>query len=430
MIWAKKIKAGALQFVLFIGAVVAILLMAFVLLSHTHKHFDRQTDFVISTIKSAGFGIDASLARQMPLGNAISIKDQSELPIDIVVKRELWGVFEKRTALASHGKTKQLKMALVGGRAKNEMPSLYIADKQRPLILAGNSRITGTAYLPEQGLKMGNIYGNSYNGSQLLYGIQKKSDATLPRLGTELSNQIESLTDVQFTPEGKVLPFIPVREFDNSFAAETLIIYERSVRLRNLKLTGNIVVSASDKIVVEPDTQLQDVILMAPKIVIKDWVKGNFQAIASESISVGKKCVLAYPTALVVNKKEEDNSGSEDGANQFVPIVPSIYIDSYAWVGGVVLVNEKTTEQQYSPQIKIEENAKIVGEVYCTKNLELKGRVNGSVITDSFIAMENGSVYQNHLYNGQINNQTIDTSYSGLLLADPEQSKKVMKWLY
>jgi hypothetical protein len=68
--------------------------------------------------------------------------------------------------------------------------------------------------------------------------------------------------------------------------------------------------------------------------------------------------------------------------------------------------------------------------VYCTKNLELNGRVRGNVTTDGFIALENGSIYQNHLYNGIINSKDLAKSYAGLLLASREQNKKVIKWLY
>ena len=105
-------------------------------------------------------------------------------------------------------------------------------------------------------------------------------------------------------------------------------------------------------------------------------------------------------------------------------------MDSYAWVGGFVMALDTSTAPQYAPQIKMDDNAKVVGEVYCTKNLELKGVVTGSVATDAFIALEDGSVYQNHLYNGHINSTRLNKSYAGLLLASREDHKKVMKWLY
>lgn len=430
MIVTKKIQAGALQFVLFIGAVVAVLLMAFMLLSFTHAHFDKKTDSLISVVKSADFGMKASLNRLIPLKGTLDIQNETDISVDIKVSREFWGVFEKRTVTTTHGKTTYQKTALLGGKEKEELPALYVNDHQRPVIIAGNSRITGTAFLPEQGLKMGNIYGNSYNQSSLLYGKRKQSGATLPKLSRELRTQIEQLTSPNYVPDGHIQRGILKEGLQNSFASPIAIIRDRVVRLKDVNLSGNIVISASYKIIVEPTANLQDVILLAPEIIIQDWVKGNFQAIATESISVGKKCELAYPTALVVKKKKVFVDLENPETKQKFNVRPAIYLDSYAKIRGVLMTLDENTEQQYFPQIKLDTESKVIGEVYCSKNLELKGRVNGSVATDAFIALEDGSVYQNHLYNGTINSTTLDGSYAGILLEARERNKKVMKWLY
>lgn len=428
MNWQKKIRAGALQFVLFIGAVVAILLMAFLMLSNTHAHFNKRTDMRIAVIKNADFGLEASLAKAIPLEGSTPIKNGNNLDIPIEVKREFWGIFEKRTVTAEHGKTKQIKSALIGNSFVTETPALYVKDRKRPVILAGDAKITGNAFLPEQGLKMGNIYGNSYHNPRLLYGKQLVSDSILPPFSSELRTQIAHLSNVGFDPEGETIMGVPKKELKNSFQSPLKIIRDRAVRLQDVHLAGNIIIIASHSIVVEATSCLEDVILVAPKIIIKDWVKGNFQAFAQESISVGKKCELAYPSALIVKKKPAVKI--EEEASQIVDNSPSIYMDSYAEVKGIVAVLEEAQEQQFFPQIKIDRDAKIIGEVYCTGNLELKGRINGNVITDSFIALENGSIYQNHLYNGTINSHNLSNVYAGLALNKGEQSKQIMKWLY
>lgn len=426
----SKIRAGALQFVLFIGAVVALLLMAFILLSFTHSHFDQKTDTYVAVIKSADFGLQATLKTPLPLHTATAVGNESGIPIDISVKRDFWGVFERRTVTASHGVLSYRKMALIGGKDAEELPALYVNDHQRPVILAGNAMITGTAFLPEQGLKMGNIHGNSYHRSSLLYGQQKKSDSVLPRLSRELEVQLEKLTHPAYVPEGRVQRSIRQDGLRNSFDEPTAIIRDRLVRLGDVELSGNIIVSASYKIIVEADAYLQDVVLIAPEIEIQNWVKGSFQAIATESISVGKKCELYYPSALIVRKKPEATpSGNTPGAPR-VNMKPAIYLDAYAKVRGMVVALDDSEAPQYAPQIKMDMESKVIGEVYCTKNLELKGRVNGAVATDGFIALEDGSVYQNHLYNGRINSGNLDGSYAGLLLQTRERNKKVMKWLY
>jgi len=430
MNFTKKIQAGALQFVLFIGAVIAVLLMTFMLLSFTHTQFDKKTDVLISVIKSADFGIANSFQKSIPLNSSIEIPNENLVDIGIQVKRDYWGIFEKRTVTTAHGNTKYVKTALVGGKNKSEMPALYLNDNNRPLIVAGNSKITGDAFLPEQGIKMGGIFGNSYHLSELLYGAKKISDSLLPKLSFELESQLRNLTRNSYFPEGEMVLNIPEGGLKNSFQSPTIIIRDRVLRLKKTSLVGNIIVSASHKIIVEADANLQDVLLLAPEIVIENWVKGQFQAIATESISVGKKCELAYPSALVVNKKPSITLDDNTNQTQNLPIKPAIYIDSYTWVGGLVMALDTSQEPQYAPQIKIDPDVRIVGELYCTKNLELKGRVSGSVSTDAFIALEDGSVYQNHLYNGQINSLILDETYAGLLLASRENNKKVMKWLY
>jgi len=430
MILGKKIQAGALQFVLFIGAVIAVLLASFMLLSFTHTHFDKKTGVLVSIIKSADFGLEASLKKEIPLKGSITISNENDLAIGISVQRDLWGVFEKRTVTTSHGNSEYVKTALIGGKDIEEMPALYVNENQRPVIMAGNAKITGDAFLPEQGLKMGNIMGLSYNRSSLLYGRQRKSDSLLPKLDRELESQITKLTRYDYLPDGEVITSIPEGGLKNSFQNPTLIIRDRVVRLKKTHLVGNIIVSASYKIIVEADANLQDVILLAPEITIENWVKGQFQAIATKSISLGKKCELAYPSALVVNKKAVLSNPENSSAQPTFNVKPTIYMDSYSWIGGFVMALDTSEEKQYAPLIKIDPNAKVVGEVYCTKNLELEGQVTGNVSTDAFIALEDGSVYQNHLYNGVINSTHLDDSYAGLLLASREQNKKVMKWLY
>ena len=71
-----------------------------------------------------------------------------------------------------------------------------------------------------------------------------------------------------------------------------------------------------------------------------------------------------------------------------------------------------------------------IGERYGTPALaiEIKGLVTGSVYTHSFMAMENGSRYQNHLFEGRINSTALSESYAGLALAG-KTSKQIARWV-
>ena len=422
MKWNQKLKAGALQFVLFIGAIIAVLLMSFVLISHSHNVFHQKTDVLVGVINASEAGIMSYLQNRSPLGINTTVDDKTKLGATLSLERNYWGVFEKRTATAQFGNTSFTKTALVG-QSKEERRALFLKDNLRPLIVAGDAEIIGNAYLPEQGIKMGNIYGNAYHRSKLVYGEQKKSTSTLPKIDFELGQQLTILQADDYEPEADEVSYVPNMDLKNSFANTIKLLKGNIIRLEGAKLAGNIMVIASQRIIVEQNSLLQDVILLAPEIIIKDWVKGHFQAIASKHISIGKKCQLAYPTALIVKNKTGVQVGKK-------AILPNIYLDSYAEVKGVVAYISDGTTSKASSQISIDYNAKIHGEVYCSENLELKGRVSGTISTNAFIAMENGSVYMNHMYDGKINGTTLEPSYAGLLTQQQTPSKKVMKWLY
>lgn len=430
MIFYKKIKAGALQFVLFVGAVVALLLLSFLLLSHTQQHFHNKSKIWVEVLQSVDYGMLASLSKPMQPDEEIQIEKPGDLPIVIRVKKSFWGLLEQRAVTAAHGKSTFTKIGLIGGKYLEELPALYVNDHQRPVVLAGNAKITGTAYLPQQGVKMGNIGGNSYHLPRLIYGNSLKSDSNLPELDTEFLQQMQRWTQNNFKPEGTLLQSLPKEGLKNSFQQETKIYKGRRVTLENISLTGNIVIVADEVIKIHSTARLQDLILLAPKIEIGDGVVGNFQAIATEGIEVGQKCNLFYPSVLSVNSTNIKMHLSSNTGADVMNRPPKVFVGKNSEIRGFIMALEENEERQYTPQIKIETNALIQGEIYATKNLELKGTVQGMVTTDGFIALENGNIYQNHLYNGVINSTQLSATYVGIPLADRVQNKKLMQWLY
>ena len=64
-----------------------------------------------------------------------------------------------------------------------------------------------------------------------------------------------------------------------------------------------------------------------------------------------------------------------------------------------------------------------------SKGIELKGAVFGNVVANGFIAMENGNIYQKHLFEGHIYAHDLPSQYTGLGY-DGNFAKAVAKWLY
>ncbi|MAU27264.1 MAG: hypothetical protein CMH48_09975 [Muricauda sp.] len=419
MVWAKKVKAGALQLVLFVSVVVAVLLLCFVLLAHTHNLFRKKTNLMVEVIQAADSGLEHSFEMEFDAGEPLDIPVANEVGISVEVQRKYWGLLELRTAIATKGKLKFEKSALVGNSILKRN-ALFLQDKQRPMVIAGNAQIRGDAYLPERGIKPGNIKGHGYYGPQLVYGNQKQSKAQLPELSRDLQGQLKQLSTIISAPFGEEVALGKEMVLKNSFRNPLKIIKGGEIRLQNIHLAGHVMVWATQNIVVDATAILKDVVLMAPKIEIRKGFQGSLQAFATKAIEIGEGCYLAYPSVLLV---DERHVGSEQRN-------PAISIAAQTdFRGFMIYQNGESDEHRSRAHIKIAKNAQVMGEVYCQENLELKGSVKGTVTTGAFIALENGSSYQNHLFNGIINSTQLPPEYAGLTY-EGQKANQVMKWLY
>ena len=422
-----KLKAGALQLTLFIVVVIVVLLASFLILVHTHQRFQIQTDFVLETIENTNKGIYYALQNETSLNDTVSIDLLDEDYKSLNIHKAYWGIFEKVVAKSQIKNKTFEKVALVGAAQPelNRM-ALYVEDNNKPLVLVGNTTIKGLAFLPQRGVKSGNISGHSYYGSQLIYGNTKTSNA-LPQLVSETIQQLGRISENTAIAEDRFIDLNQGEVFENSFLQPYQLVYSPNTLILSYKtLTGHIIIQSKTEIVVENSANLKDVILVAPKITVQDGVKGAFQAFSTESINIGSNCYLGYPSALVVTIDGLQNVTQP--TTQPEELISPIRIQSDSVVKGVVVFTTNQTATTYEPHVVIDENATIYGEVYCNANLELKGVVYGSVFTSNFIAKQFGSVYQNHLYNATIIVDSLQQEYVGLTFKDSK--KDIIKWLY
>lgn len=422
MILFSKIRAGALQFVLFIGTIIVLLLFAFILMNHGHSLFDKKTEVMVNLVQETDQGLMESFARPMKMGERIKMADNGNLGITTNVLKEYWGLLEKRTVSSAKGKLLFGKTAFVG-YTNPDRPALYLRDDNRPMVIVGDAKISGDAHLPERGIKMGNIQGYGYGRPQLVYGKVFRSNQQLPALSPEVVQRLRMMARPSYMPKGNGATLKREMVLKNSFKEEALIVEGSTIDLDKVVLKGNIIVWATDKINVRPTSYLRDVILVAPKIEIGEGTRGSFQAISSKQIVVGKRCELDYPTLLAVQRR---NLSSETVNKTREPV---IYVGNGTTISGSVLYLDEGGAKGQPRFIGVDEGAVVNGEVYCEQSLELKGSVHGSVITGSFVSFENGNTYLNHLFNGKISAQMLPDEYCGLSYEN-ENVNGVAKWLY
>tara|TARA_R110002049_G_scaffold257660_1_gene433102 strand:- start:2256 stop:3536 length:1281 start_codon:yes stop_codon:yes gene_type:complete len=426
MTWLK-VKAGALQFTMFIVVVIALLLAAFIILIHTQKRFKLQTDFVKETIVNTEIGIDYALQNDISQKDTIAVDLKGDHYKTVKIYRDHWGIFEKVISISKIKHNIFKKVALIGAsQSKTNRTALYVEDNNKPLVVVGNTKIQGITYLPKQGIRTGNISGHSYYGNQLIYGISKTSKTELPKLLNETLKHIQNIQNtIEFTNKEEFIDIGKIRIHQNSFYNPLQVVYGHTdIFLSEVSLTGHILVQSKTKIVVGASSNLKDVILIAPEIEIKNNTQGTFQVFATKQITVGNHCKLDYPSALVLN--EDSKNDNVVVQSNYQKETPCIKLDKKTEIRGSIIYLGNT--KNYKTQVFIDENTKVIGEVYCSQNLELLGSVYGSVFTSNFIANQSGSSYQNHLYNATISIDGLPEEYVGLPF---ENSKKdIVKWLY
>ncbi len=420
-----KLKAGALQYTIFVSVLILLLVSAFISLVYLQQKTRIKTAFFQETIHQSNMGFDYLAAHQIAYNQELNISFNSEFENSTVLSKKQWGFFDLVTSQSKIKNEFFEKIAIMSGH-QSQKEALYLKDNNKPLVLVGNTEIRGQVAIPKQGVRRGNIAGNSYYGSQLIYGNTRLSNSQLPKIVNR--NDIIQLANGNFLND-------QMQSFNleeglkkvNSFNKPTqFFISTDAINLQFIELTGNIIIQSYTKIYVSKSAQLKDVILIAPQIEINNNVSGNFQAFATEQMVVGENCNLQYPTALCLVENNRSLSEVEVTNQQLTN--SQITIGSETVVKGAIVFLSGVAENNYKPQILLEENSTIVGEVYCDKNIELKGTVKGMVYTDAFVALQSGSVYINHIFNGRIIEPELPEQYCGLQFQKTQNN--VVKWLY
>ncbi len=412
-----KVKASALQFAILVATMVALFLGAFLTLTHTHRFFADQSQFLMQSVEGANQGVGYSL--QPDAGIRDSITFQEEL-LTTTVAKSYWGGFEMIRSRATVRTKSFSKKALTGSALGSQPTSIYMGDDRFPLVLVGNTKIEGTAYISSKGIKPGSIAGHYYTGGNLIDGPIRYSSGSLPRLDAQWSRTIKQWMDFIPGTEHLVVPQQPVQ---NSFYEDRMYIYDEGPVTISETYLGNIVIISKTEITVTPEARLQDILVVAPKITLQKGTQGSAHFIANEQIKVEEDVVLSYPSSLVVMYEQPDDNRPVPRGDE--PVVVSDFAEVN---GNVILQFKKDTLAGSRTHMAFAEEARIRGMVYCQGNIEHKGTIEGSVYTNTFLANESGSVYLNHLYKGKVLANRLHPEYCGL----PFQNKQkgIAKWLY
>lgn len=413
------LKASALFYAIVISLLVGMLTGSLILSAYFNRieveSYINEEKLQLNAVSGINYLLSSSVDHQGADPVAIDLFDAGSDSVSL--QKIAWGVYEiALSSAASNGR--QVKLAaLAGSLLNNEQKySLWISDQDRPLSIAGKTVIRGDAYLPKAGVQRAYIEGQSYSGDKMVYGNIKQSSRAIPIFEKSLSSKISGLLTGSFSENDSVINIDEVDTLKRSFFQDAVIVYEAGeIVLNNICLAGHIIVSSSGKITVGANASLNDVILTAPKITVKEGFTGTLQAFASDTLIIEKKCTLLYPSAFGVLRTMRS------------PDHVLLSVDEGTILRGALIGLQDSYDIRKQLLVQIGKETRITGQVYSSGLADIKGKVAGSVTASRLLLKTPSSVYENHLLDATIDCTALPEEFAGMVMSG--RTRTVLKWM-
>ncbi|WP_292939362.1 hypothetical protein [Mucilaginibacter sp. 44-25] len=416
----KRLRSASLYVVIIIALIVALLCEAMIATAYYYRTFhqyrerksrlDNHTFSGLQLIRS-----DPSKVDYEDKAAALTSDDRDTIRIS----KYLWGAFDVGVSKASSGKDSSVMSILMGLPIDSaKAGALYLVDEDRPLSVSGNTRINGNVFLPKSGIRTAYFNNAGYEGSPGLFkGTRKDSQRELP--GPDLS-RITALDHLADEERGGRLPETDTLLVSFSGKAAEFRAKERST-LMHKYFKGRIIVRCDSVLTVDSTTTLEDVTVFARAIVIRPGFKGRCQLFARDSIVIGDRCELRYPSVALLNGKAR----AMQGPGGFIRFGSKCHFTGLAMVWDKERVQSPSaiylgaagiySGQYYGALIGIPENTTVIGQVMCRR----------------FYLRSGFGLYENYLVNARLDADALSPFYLGSSLVPVVRSgtQNIIRWL-
>ena len=418
------IKAGSLFYAIVISIIIAIVSSSFILFAYLSRiEFDNlQLQQRLNLNAESGLSLLMSQQSLVEPNQSKVIDLYSSGEDSVFLTRKLWGAFEVLISKAVFHQFESERIAQVGcPRDSSDLYCLYLVDEGKPLALCGNTKISGTAFLPKSGVERAYIEGQNFTGTRLINGEIKKSKSELPQVNPDLLEHVQQLMrEKRSTDTDSVIELqrqLSGDSIHNSFKNNTLVLKHHGVlHIDNGTYSGNVIIISDTVIYVGSGSLLKDVILAAPKIFFAENFKGQLQAFASDSIIVGDHVSFNYPSVLGIAAEKSASSCA-------------IVLHEQDTVIGNIFAHQVIIDAYKRAGVRIGKNSVVIGQVYSSGYAEIKGSIYGSLMCSKFLLQTPSSVYENHLLNAEFNQHALPGYFTGITLVKELPSKRIVKWL-
>ena len=310
-----------------------------------------------------------------------------------------WGCFKILNTVSYNHQDSVSRNLMVGGvSGGNRKTALYISDYDKILKFSGNVEIKGDVYLPKARVEYAYMNGSSRNQIKI-DGRKHDSETKLPEIDfPKFKNSDGKSTSLEILKDNSIY-----QPFNN----KTLVIsLDDGASLENITFKGNIILISDGLVEVQSSTNLADIILKARSVKIHKGFKGSFQIIAEDQVEIGSNVSLYYPSGILLNSKRDSSSVVIGASSKFAGNI---------LLGGEELLNKNRI-------FFLEENAEIVGDIYCKGTSILKGKIYGRLFSDRIGVIGESGFSENVILNAKIDSDTIPRLFASGLIFKNESS--------
>ena len=394
----------AIVFALFIGLLASSVFFIFSTQKRIEISHTGQEHLLLDSRQAIQLGLQKVKANDSLL--FVHISGDTSL-----IHKSLWGSYLLITSKTFKNQRSVTRSALIGSEFEASIPSLVIRNGSDGLKIGGETFIEGDVYVPGKRVDRSYIGGKNYTNPKLVFG--KVED--IKDLHLNLSKSFENISTLHFTGGMYSRPF-EAKDTTVSFLEKG--IYYQSLEAIQItqKLRGKIIVQSFDSLVVYPQAQLKNVILIAPKIYIKQGFTGSLQAYASERILLEDSVTLSYPSTLIMNE--------QNASSTYEP--HSVYLGHNTSVLGGILMTSQQYDFRKQPKLTIQKHGVVAGIVFNCGITEVYGAIIGSLNTSETLTLAGGGSYTNHLLDAIISTKRLPEDFicpAWLELSDHSQKK-------
>jgi hypothetical protein len=419
----KMVNARALYLAIIISFVAAVLSFIFILskyYSYTEiynlKTLQRLSDNTLSAInilsRHSGF-IPYNIEK------TVALFDDSVNQATVIKRR--WGVYNMCSAKSSWKRFSVQKAALYGQKTSGKNATgLYLTDQGHYLAVSGDTYLSGRLFLPKLGIRKAYIDGNSFKYEKIIEGTMENSEEHLPSLSNQFLEYVKNELFVQnFKGDSLVsASILSAAKIENSFFNRPIRIYSTgSIDLRKIEIFGNFIIQSDDAITINSNCHLENVICVAPQIIIESGFKGRAQFFGNDTVKIMKNVTLQYPSAVV-------SAGMNHSTSH-------VLISEASRVEGTIL-GFAEIELNRNVSVILENYTEIYGMVYSAGKVSIQGKVFGSLFCNLFFLQTRQGYYENQLLNAWIDPSGLEPQFSSGAIVDIDslkQNNTIISWL-